>query len=255
MIPSSKVLGLLLTTTVALAQSQCDIAGPGFPAPSNLSDSELLIDAVTKFEDLLGDVESGLLANDTAWTVALFSSKENRTLYEYYHTPDIDVGVPTVDENSVFRIASISKVFSVWSFLIEVGDEHFGDPITKYVPELLVQANSSSGREPREVYDDIDHVRWEEVTLGQLASHAAGIPRDREPSVLLNHSDTWKTLTVYMKLPRWICRRDLGQSRYKPLGYRHYNWTKCPYVVFRALTALAIEAVRRSSQAINVALL
>lgn len=177
---------LALATTPIAASTQCGLAGPGFPAPSLLSSSVKLAEAVATFEDLLNDKQLGLRANDTAWTVALFSSKENKTLYQHHYTPPIDVGVPSVTQHSIFRIASVSKVFSVWSFLIEVGDEHFNDPITKYVPELLELRNSTSaeknGNVDAVVYDDIDHVRWEEVTLGQLASHAAGIPRDRESS-------------------------------------------------------------------------
>ncbi|KAH7304335.1 beta-lactamase/transpeptidase-like protein, partial [Stachybotrys elegans] len=80
-----------------------------------------------------------------------------------------------INKDSVFRLASVSKVLSVWSFLIEVGDEHFNDPITRYVPELGAVSNISA---TGVVYDDIDQVRWNEVTLGQLASHLAGIPRD-----------------------------------------------------------------------------
>lgn len=173
------VASLALAAKVIAAGTQCDLAGPGFPAPSELSSSNNLVEAIVAFDDLVDD---GLRANDTAWTVALFSSKEKKTLYEQYHTPSIDVGVATVNEHSIFRVASISKVFSVWSFLIEVGDERFNDPITKYVPELLEAGSSTSSKNcsVHVVYDDIDHVRWEEITLGQLASHAAGIPRDRK---------------------------------------------------------------------------
>ncbi|KAI0537084.1 beta-lactamase/transpeptidase-like protein [Xylaria digitata] len=179
MISTSKILGPLALATQVLATSSntCALAGPGFPAPSHLSSSSLLSDAISQFEESLRDEKLSLQGKDTAWAVALFSSKENKTLYEHYYTPSIDVGVSQVDRNSVFRIGSVSKVFSVWSFLIEVGDERFNDPITKYVPELA-NLGCTKGNNSQELYNDIDHVRWEEVTLGQLASHAAGIPRD-----------------------------------------------------------------------------
>ncbi|KAJ8122621.1 hypothetical protein ONZ43_g1230 [Nemania bipapillata] len=137
MLSISEIFGLLALATkvVATSPNPCALAGPGFPSPSRLSNSSLLDEAIMKFGRSLDDAQSGLQANDTAWAVALFSSKENRTLYEHYYTPPI-AGVPKVDSNSIFRIGSVSKVFSVWSFLIEVGDEHFNDPITKYVPEL-----------------------------------------------------------------------------------------------------------------------
>ncbi|KAI0401665.1 beta-lactamase/transpeptidase-like protein [Xylaria palmicola] len=170
-----KTLGLLVFATKIIATSphECALAGPEFPSPSYLSNSPLLARAIAQFEKSL----SGVQRNDTVWAVALFSSKENKTLYEHFYTPPIDVGVPEVNRDSIFRIGSVSKVFSVWSFLKEVGDEHFNDPITKYVPELA-NLTCNKGVNSQGLYNDIDHVRWDEVTLGELASHAAGIPRD-----------------------------------------------------------------------------
>ena len=174
------VLFVLVTRAVATSLT-CPLAGPGFPSPSLLSNCSALCETTAKFEKL--SQNNSVQGNDTAWTVALFSSKEDKTLYEYYYTPPINTGLATVDRNSIFRIGSVTKVFSVWSFLIEVGDEEFHTPITKYVPELA-NLTSPKGINQQEVYNDIDCVRWHEVTLGQLASHAAGIPRDRELSRL-----------------------------------------------------------------------
>jgi hypothetical protein len=183
MFPPSKLLGPLVfaTVTKALATSsaECVLAGPGFPSPSQLSKSPLLTETIAKFVNLLNDKQLGLQPNDTAWAVALFSSKENKTLYEHYYTPPIDVGVSKVDRDSVFRIGSVSKIFTVWSFLMEIGDEHFNDPITKYIPELA-NLTYGNGVDNGEIYNDLDHIRWDEVTLGQLASHSAGLPRDRQ---------------------------------------------------------------------------
>ncbi|KXJ86467.1 beta-lactamase/transpeptidase-like protein [Microdochium bolleyi] len=154
------------------------LAGPAYPAPSALRGSDLLAASVHDFDKSIRNSPI-IQANETAWTVAVFSAIDEEPLCERYFTPEYNVSVLQVDRDSVFRIASVSKVFSVWTFLMEVGDERFGDPITRYVPELAaaVTANTSVLK-PGVVYDDIDNVRWDEVTLGQLASHLAGIPRD-----------------------------------------------------------------------------
>ncbi|KAI0111238.1 beta-lactamase/transpeptidase-like protein [Nemania sp. FL0031] len=168
---------ILVSKVLATFTQECALAGPGFPSPSRLSNSSLLGEAILNFTGSLDNQQLGLQTSDTAWAVALFSSKENRTLYEHYYTPPI-CGTSKVDRNSVFRIGSVSKVFSVWSFLLEVGDEHFNDPITKYVTELMNVTRADEVDNHTTSYNDIDNVRWEEITLGQLASHAAGIPRD-----------------------------------------------------------------------------
>ncbi|KAI6784647.1 uncharacterized protein J7T54_006693 [Emericellopsis cladophorae] len=170
------VLGALATLSgQTIVAPEAGLAGPSFPAPSVLRGSKALTSAITDFDGLVADSPI-VQANETAWAVAVFSTHDDEPLYERYFTPEYDVGVPEVDRSSVFRIASVSKVFSVWTFLAEVGDERFNDPITKYVPELVSAQNNCASS--KTVYDDIDHVRWHEVTLGQLASHLAGIPRD-----------------------------------------------------------------------------
>lgn len=161
--------------------SDCPLAGPGFPSPSHLSESVSFSEAVSLFEGYVSDEKLGLEANDTAWAVAIFSAKENKTLYERYHTPPIDVGVSKVDRDSIFRLASVTKVLTVWTFLAELGDASFNEPISKYIPELT-RANTPTDV----IYDDIDEVRWEDITIGDLASQSAGIARDGK----LQHAST-----------------------------------------------------------------
>jgi hypothetical protein len=177
---------LLAAATVVAAGNQfndCVIAGPRWPQPLHLSGSQRLSSAITEFERLLTDETLNLQPHDTAWGVSLFSTKENRTLYEHYYTPPIDVGVKEVNGDSIFRIGSVSKVFSVWAFLIEAGDRYFNDPITKYVPELANLSFPYNSSQGYRLYDDIDHVRWEDVTMGELASQAAGIARDGKSGI------------------------------------------------------------------------
>ena len=163
---------------LAAASGDCVLLGPEFPSPKHLSGSATLKSATAQFEKLLGQKDLGLLPNDTAWGVALFSSKEDKTLYEHYYAPS-NISVKTVNKDSIFRVGSLTKVFTVWSFLIEIGDEHFNDPITKYVPELAGKSGKTSDKDcTNEPYDDISTVQWEDVTLGELASYAAGITRD-----------------------------------------------------------------------------
>ncbi|TLD05218.1 uncharacterized protein PgNI_09994 [Pyricularia grisea] len=173
---------------------EAGLAGPAFPRPSFLRGSDALASAIGNFDRYV-DSSTPIQSNQTAWAVAVFSTNDAEPLYERYYTPEFDVGVSQVDRDSVFRIASVSKVFSVWSFLLEVGDAHFNDPITRYVPELATIANESTTTN-EVVYDDIDHVRWEEVTLGQLAGQLAGIPRDPAQTDLSAQYSQEQTMTL-----------------------------------------------------------
>lgn len=82
------------------------------------------------------------------------------------------VGTKSVNSDSVYRLGSIGKVLSVYIFLIQDGDIHWNEPITKYIPELAAAvANNTTA--PNGVTP-----KWNEITLGQLCNHMSGLPRD-----------------------------------------------------------------------------
>jgi CubicO group peptidase (beta-lactamase class C family) len=84
-------------------------------------------------------------------------------------------GVATADSNTIYRIASISKLLTVYTYLITAGDSSFNDPITKYVPELAQYAHTAANVLST---DDIDTLDWKDITIGSLASHLTGVGRD-----------------------------------------------------------------------------
>lgn len=51
------------------------------------------------------------------------------------------------------------------------------DPVTAWVPELASKSNES-------VRDAVRQVSWEDVTIGALASHQAGLDRDCKLSLM-----------------------------------------------------------------------
>ena len=74
---------------------------------------------------------------------------------------------------SLYRIGSISKLFTVYTLLVNYGWEHWDDSITKYLPELQGAANL-------EADTSVAHADWSKVTVGDLASQLSGIGRDCE---------------------------------------------------------------------------
>ena len=75
--------------------------------------------------------------------------------------------------DTTYRIGSLTKLFSVYTFLVESGDVKFNEPVTKYIPELLEAAEALNATQ-----NPVDYVAWEDVTIGELASQTADIGRD-----------------------------------------------------------------------------
>lgn len=64
-----------------------------------------------------------------------------------------------MDANTVYRIGSITKVFTTLAFLAEAGDEHFNRPITDFIPELAAMSQSK---------DELRSVYWEDISIESL---------------------------------------------------------------------------------------
>ncbi len=77
-----------------------------------------------------------------------------------------------MDANSIYRIGSVSKIFTSYTYLIELGFTHWFDPVTKWVPELAATAKANN--------DTVNFVQWEDVTLADLLSHMSGIGKESE---------------------------------------------------------------------------
>ncbi|OGM50823.1 beta-lactamase [Aspergillus bombycis] len=179
---------LLFTPPLALGKL-CLIQGPAFPAPKEVASRSSFIQAKNLLLNTLdkavhisnaGEV-SGVDPASISFSLQVFNTKNDQPLLEYYHTaPSIQnstVGVRKVDEDTVFRIGSVSKLWTVLLLLIEKGDASFSEPVAKYVPELRDAAKQLRHNATMRG-DKIDHLRWDEVTIGELASHMAGIIRE-----------------------------------------------------------------------------
>ncbi|KAK5120560.1 hypothetical protein LTR85_006216 [Meristemomyces frigidus] len=121
-------------------------------------------------------------------------------------------GVKQVTENSVYRIGSGSKLITIYLILIEVGWKYWDHPITDFVPQLGAAARKCSAGT-----DAVDCIDWNGVTLGALASHMAGIPRDYATTAELLASGL---PVVEYGLP------PLPGSDYPPCGTNYTN--ACP---------------------------
>ncbi|KAJ2977945.1 hypothetical protein NUW58_g7655 [Xylaria curta] len=154
------------------AAPTCPLEGPVFPKPLQLAKSDAVKTAISKLTDTFKGVTDS--AQNYSFALEVFSAHDNNPLFSVLHTaPKLaklnTTGVKTVDENTVFRLGSLSKIHTIYLFLINAGDKIWNEPITKYVSELRALTNRS---------DPVANTAWEQVTIGGLATQMTGIPRD-----------------------------------------------------------------------------
>ncbi|KAF5009443.1 hypothetical protein FDECE_4325 [Fusarium decemcellulare] len=166
-------LSLLSLALSSLGQSipteECPILGPVFPSNFDLSKTKAIRDAKKSFPTVIESLFSSEVLNhtQTSFAIDVFSTATNESLYSYYHAGEGLHGTLTtgdLDDGTIFRIGSVSKIFTVYSILAKHGLDIFNHPVTNYVPELA--GNSDS--------DPLDKIKWEDVTVGALAAQQAG---------------------------------------------------------------------------------
>jgi hypothetical protein len=192
----SRQLLVFFLKTASFAHSQdiyqpCPLLGPRFPLPTGLSSAHALQAALVNLTaalDALSTGDSGEFSattNSTTFSIALFSSDplantSSPLFYQYHHTalnstaPSINV--QKVHADTVYNVARVTTVFTVYAFLIAVGEAHWLDPITTHIPELASLGGNGH----------VASGNWEDVRLIDLASNMAGIARDGNVSALLN---------------------------------------------------------------------
>lgn len=166
----------LAANLLAVVTADCLNPGPAFQNPglklSNPAVQGLPAELSTALNDGLklayagGTVfaPKGFSVNETSFSIELTSATE--TLWTSHHTAAVTEEPVTVDGNSVFRIASVTKVFAVATVLMQEG-MCLDDPITKYIPEL-----KKGGKK--------ETVQWSKITLRDLAAQTSGIFRNCE---------------------------------------------------------------------------
>lgn len=176
---------VLLFTTIpppCAAKPNCPLYGPIFPRAANLLQSPAMQLTAYTLDDLFSkyiDNANSTGSQQFSYAVEVFSGSEDRSLWSRYWTaPNLktlnSTGVTKVDTNTVFRIGSITKVYTVLTFLATVGDGIWNDPVTKYIPEFQELADKNREEGGGSMFEP----DWEEITVGSLASQTSGIMRD-----------------------------------------------------------------------------
>lgn len=171
---STVLLGL--STVPAQALRPCPLFGPDFPIPTALSDDVSIRNALSEILQLVPSLDVDF--RNTSFSIDIYPAADQRPLFSYHQSaPTLQKhghGVQAVNDTTVYRIGSISKLLTAYVYLLEAGDVSFNQPVTRYVPELA----DISARLRNKSASALQYVDWDATTIGALASHMAGIPRD-----------------------------------------------------------------------------
>ncbi|CAK7228514.1 hypothetical protein SBRCBS47491_006930 [Sporothrix bragantina] len=183
-IQTAAVMALLPAVTMAqdLPYQPCPLLRAYYPLPSINKSSAAIESASDMFTKLFNSlVQTGcsdsfgcISPNTTSFSLAIFSGDADATdddyiFFEYSHVvPDLAAdNNNSVGLDTVFPTGTLTQVFTVYAWLIQMGDDQWDQPIAAFLPELAT-ANMTNTLA----------VDWKEVSIGSLASHMSGIVRD-----------------------------------------------------------------------------
>ncbi|KAH6642816.1 beta-lactamase/transpeptidase-like protein [Boeremia exigua] len=200
---------LLLSVLATAVNARCFEPTITHPLPEYDADDALLKHAFAEIDTAVTSVISASEFSATSFSIEVTSSKES--LWSKHHTanernasrPDI----PEVNGDALYRIASITKTFTVLGILYQekAGNLSLDDPISKYIKELDAPQHGT--------------LPWKDITLRSLASQLSGIPREFAQGDFVNFEKLGMPDPVTWGLPP-VSREDLVDcDEYSP-GYK-----------------------------------
>ncbi|KAI0391753.1 beta-lactamase/transpeptidase-like protein [Xylariaceae sp. FL0594] len=170
-----------LQGTASLAKPNCPLYGLGYPKPVNLLSYSGINTAASALDSVFGQYIDN--ANNTgsdrfSYSVEVFAADEERPLWSHYWTAKNlatmnTTGVRMIDGNTVYRMGSLTKIFTMLTFLAEVGDSLWNEPIAKFIPEIAAMVEEGA-----DVSHSLTTPDWGSITIGSLASQISGLMRD-----------------------------------------------------------------------------
>lgn len=159
---------LLISSLVGVASAGCSEYSNAYPPPVyDLNDAAFRHALAEINTDFVTTVAAPEFAS-SSFSVEITSSK--KSLWSKHQTArDRNVSrpdIPEVNGDALYRIASITKTFTVLGVLYQhnAGNLSLDDPVSKYIGELREKQEGS--------------IQWTDITLRSLASQLSGVPRE-----------------------------------------------------------------------------
>ncbi|KAK2792956.1 hypothetical protein FQN51_001534 [Onygenales sp. PD_10] len=169
-----------------------DLLAPLFPPPGDLtSDQSLVAKTWANFSStLVSQLKSGNPSKeltdygvaDLTFSVGMFSVRDPsaaESLQLHYTAPEVADNPESADEvdgDTIYRVASITKAFTVLAGMIELDCEGWDRPLSELVPGLAEYTRTHS--------DPVLNIQWDKITPRALAAQIAGLPREGLPYAL-----------------------------------------------------------------------
>ncbi|KAJ3498480.1 hypothetical protein NLG97_g1085 [Lecanicillium saksenae] len=176
-------VALVASSVVGLAQAKaCPPLGRVLPAPQNPSKNQAVQEAIGKIKSDLDGTLSPIMV-ESGISVAVKSTHEDRLLFNYHYTPPVlsGIGASAIDEHTIYRVGSVSKMMPALSAL-QSSEIDMHASVLKYLPDLAKVAGS---------HDSIHSIPWEDITVADLATHLSGLPRDMAFDLALIPTGPW----------------------------------------------------------------
>ena len=182
MVPLLYIWQFALCAVFVSGTTDQKLLGLTYPKPTNVSASPDIQHAVSQIMHTLQvamDTGVSTFSNFTgkknSLSITVSTAQEPIPLLDFHYTPDnlnISAGsVSKITGDTIYRIGSVSKLFTVYALLLEGGAKYWNTAITEYIPELRSKPFADD-------FSEINSVQWENVTIGALAAQLSGIGRD-----------------------------------------------------------------------------
>ncbi|KAJ4115347.1 hypothetical protein NW768_011199 [Fusarium equiseti] len=163
------LLSGLVRNGLAIPTEECPILGPVTTSGFDLSTFEAIKNATDGFPSIIESFFKNKILNEThtSFAINVFSTATNESLYSYYHAAEAlndTLSTGKLDDGTVFRTGSVSKLFTAYALLVKEGFDVLDKPVTEILPELA--GNNRS--------EPVDRIIWEDVTVGALLTHQGG---------------------------------------------------------------------------------
>lgn len=191
----------------------CPLLGPALYKNFDLSNSSAFANATAAFPSVIDSLFNSSVVDSSlvSFVIDIYSTHTNKSLYTYTHkatAPALNESFPLqINDGTIFRVGSVSKLYTVYALLAHAKTLNVFDlPVTNFLPELAGNAPGNATHPA---------IVWENVTIGALASHQAGVGGFPDASVQCDPASTNEDTSC--SIPQFVELMKNGKRPAQPL--------------------------------------